>query len=444
VRAGSRWPFTFDPDTEDYLNYLPFPFFLAYAAALLTRNAVEAKLIDAIAERLSEAQTYERAAAYAPDAVVIETSTPSFDYDVRLTAELGRLLPKTRIVLCGTHASVFPRQILRDYSFISYILIGEYERTLLDLVRSFQDSAEIAMVHGLAYRDGAKIKVTKQRRAALGLDTLPWPQREGLPLHRYNDGFCGLPVPNVQMMSSRGCPFRCTFCLWPQVIYGNRQYRMRDPGDVVREMEYLVRRYGFKAVYFDDDTFNINRTHVLKICAEIKKRKLAVPWAAMGRSDLMDERLIASLADAGMYAVKYGIESVDRSILRQCKKNLDIERAKEMVKVTRQQGIKTHLTFCVGLPGENKETIEETLRFIDEVRPDSVQCSIATPFPGTEYYEYLKKRSLLASLCWGDYDGNCRCVIKSVVLSQHELQDGKQAIAQRMKVSQSAGGAVAL
>ena len=422
VRAGSRWPFTSEPGKDGRIHYIPFPFFLAYAASLLKKEGKDVLLIDAIAEEMQEQKLIEEAESFNPGLIVIESSTPSFVNDLRIACDIHRKLPSSQIAICGPHASVFPEEILSEYDFIDYILIGEYEYTLLDLVNHLEAAFSLESILGLAYRDGIKIAINNNRPAIDNLDDLPWPQRNGVSIYKYNDSFAGLPCPNVQMVSSRGCPFQCTYCLWPQTMYGEHRCRKRNPIKVVDEAEYLIKEFDFKAIYFDDDLFNADRDHVLGICEEIKKRKIGIPWAVMARADLMDEKLLESMFDAGLYAIKYGIESVDNNILQFCNKNMDLAKAYQIVRFTRALGIKVHLAFCLGFPGETKQTIRETLRFIEDTRPDSLQFSFATPFPGTEYFNYMDDQGLLLSKDWSDYDANYKCIVKSRDLSNKDLE----------------------
>lgn len=422
VRAGSRWPFTSLPEQDGTIHYFPFPFFLAYATALLKRDFQDVKLIDAITEGIEESRVIEEIGVYGPHLAVIETSTPSFYNDIRIAKNICDRFPNCMIAFCGPHASVFPEEILKEYNFINHILIGEYEHTLLDLVRHLDKNLPLDTVLGLAYRKNSKIKVNKPRSSIDDLDNLPWPERETLPIYKYNDGFAGLPQPNVQMWASRGCPFYCTFCLWPQTMYREHKHRKRGPVEVVNEMEFLIKKFGFKAVYFDDDVFNVDKNYVLDICKEIKKRKINIPWAVMARVGLMDEELLESMADAGLYAIKYGIESASQKILNSCKKNMNLEKAHQIIRFTKSSGVKVHLTFCLGLPGETRETINETIVFIKDLKPDSFQFSLATPFPGTEYYKHLEEESNLLSKDWPDYDGNHKCIIRTEELSNKDLE----------------------
>ena len=429
VRAGSRWPFTLLPEKDGRIHYIPFPF-LAYATSLLKQNNHDAKLIDAIAEGFDTDKLSEEILSYGPKLIIIETSTPSYQNDVKIIQDIHRKL-SCRIALCGPHASVFPEEILSEHDFIDYVFIGEYEYTLLELVKHLENSSDPRSILGLAYRKDGRIQVNNARASINNLDDLPWPDRKDVSIYKYNDGFCGLPQPNVQMLSSRGCPFHCTFCLWPQVIYKENQYRKRCLKDIVDEIEYLITEFNFKAVYFDDDVFNVDRNHVLSICKEMRRRKINIPWAVMARADLMDKELLVSMYDAGLYAIKYGIESVDKEVLDSCKKNMDLSKASEMIKITKSLGIKVHLTFCLGLPGETKESIQKTAGFIQDMQPDSLQFSFATPFPGTEYFQYIKAKGWLLSECWPDYDGNHKCIVKTEKLNSEELEKERISLSNR-------------
>jgi radical SAM superfamily enzyme YgiQ (UPF0313 family) len=422
VRAGSRWPFTSLPEKDGRIYYIPFPFFLAYATAFLKAKGKEVKLIDAIAEEINEQTLFEKIKSFNPKLIVIETSTPSFENDLSIIYNVFNRLTDCQIAICGPHASVFPEQILRDNTFINYVFIGEYEYTLLKLVECLENNLALESVLGLAYRKGTEVKINDSRPTVDNLDSLSWPEREDLPIYKYNDGFAGLPHPNVQIWASRGCPFQCNYCLWPQTIYREHKYRKRNPIDVIDEMEYLIKRFDFKAVYFDDDVFNIDKEHVLGICREIKKRKIKVPWAVMARADLMDEQILENMSDSGLYAIKYGIESADQNILDFCKKNMDLGKTCQTIKLTRKLGIKIHLTFCLGLPKETKQSVQKTIRFIQDSQPDSLQVSFATPFPGTEYFRYVNDKGYLLSDNWSDYDGNSKCVIKTQELGCRDLE----------------------
>lgn len=419
VRAGSRWPH-FEHESS---RYMPFPFQLAYAAAVLERGGFEVRVIDGIAERIPDEAYLDRLDAFAPDLLIHEISTISFAKDMRIIEEARRRRgPGVKIAVCGLHVHAHVPDFLRLHPAADFSLIGEYEQTALELAQRLAAGKPVDDVAGLVYRDrGGTPRANPRRPLLKDLDALPWPARHLLPMDAYHDTPGGIPEPSVQMWSSRGCPFRCSFCAWPQIVYGSRAYRARDPVRVVDEMEHLVRERGFKSVYFDDDTFNVGRERVLAICREIERRRLAVPWAIMARADLMDAEVLRALKRAGLHALKYGVESVDEGILDRCGKEMDLAKTEEMIRLTRRLGILYHLTFTFGLPGETRETIRETLGWCIRMDPDTVQFSVSTPFPGSRFYEELEAQGRIRSREWEEYDGFHHAVVATETLGPEDI-----------------------
>ncbi len=415
VRAGSRWPHLKGPTEKDYL---PFPFFLAYAAALLKKNNFDIKLIDAIAEEKSYKHFLNDIQKFKPHLLVCETSTVSLNHDLGVLEKVGRDIP---IAICGPDINIQQPSFLEKYKFIAYVFIGEYEFILLDLVRHLKERKNLNDVLGLIYRDLDTVKINPPR-PLINLDELPWPLRQGLPMESYNDTPGDMPIPSVQMSASRGCPYKCKFCLWPQVMYQGNHYRTRNVIDVVDEMEYLVKQMNFKSIYFDDDTFNCSRERMIALCNEIKKRKLNVPWAIMARADLMTEEILEKMREAGLFAVKYGVESGAQELLDNINKNMDLKKTEYIINFTKRLGIKTHLTFAFGLPGENKETIRKTMALVLKLDPTTIQFSIATPFPGTTFYKEMKKNGWIVCEDWAEYDGNHKSVIASDDITKKDLE----------------------
>lgn len=423
VRAGSRWPFTMEARIGDKIpHYTPFPFFLAYATAVLEKNNIPALLIDAIASGIDDTEFFRQIVDFHPDVVLIETSTPTFNTDVKYAQTIKTRLPECRIVMVGPHVSIMKGQILEAQPCIDIILIGEYDYTLLDVVKCLEQNDDLGKIHGIIFRDGDTINDTGRRPVIEDLDGLPRPAYHHLPMYNYNDDFQVLDIPNVQMWASRGCPFKCIFCMWPQIMYGNHRYRTRSPEAVVSEMDWLLNRYGFKGVYFDDDTFNIGKERIIKMCHLMRERGIHVPWAVMARADTFDEETLSEMADSGLVGIKYGIESAVQSIVTDSGKALDLEKAVKMIEFTKRMGVKVHLTFTFGLPGETKDSIRQTLDFALAQKTHSVQFSITTPFPGTKYYDDLKEQGKILSENWDDFDGNHSAVMKIDNLTADDLQ----------------------
>lgn len=421
VRAGSRWPH-FEEASHDYM---PFPFFLAYAAAVLEEYDHEVLLVDGIAEGISEKDFIKRVLSFLPDLIVLEVSTISMEVDLALSRKLRKTAGEdVKIAFCGLHAYMYQPEFLEKHAFLDFILVGEYEYTLRDLAAHLEKGQSLEKVTGLIFREaGGNVMANPRRPLISNLDELPWPARQHLPMKNYHDEPGNIPRPSVQIQASRGCPFGCVFCAWPQIIYGSRKYRTRDPMDVVNEFEWLVKTCGFKSVYFDDDTFNIGESRILSICKGLKERRLETPWAAMCRADTMTPEMLESMVASGLHAVKYGVETADQSILKAIGKHLNIEKVKKTIQRTHELGVKTHLTFMFGLPGETRETARKTIELALALNPESLQFSIATPFPGSHFFNCLEKQELIRHQDFSRYDGFRSAVVRTESLSSEDLEE---------------------
>ncbi|MFN3531092.1 MAG: glycosyltransferase [Candidatus Brocadia sp.] len=426
VRAGSRWPFTMEIGDKPSPVYLPFPFFLAYATAMLKKDGFEAVLVDAVAEGLTDEEFLERVWGFGPDVILIETATASIHVDLQYAQRIKHMLKHgTNVIFVGTHVSVLGEDFLRENPEIDAVILGEYEDTFLEIVKKLCDNQSLHGIENIIYRTSDReINVNARSNKLIELDKLPWPERETLPMYAYYDQFANcMPSPNVQIHASRGCPYGCIYCVWPQVLYGGPKYRTRNPIDVVDEIEWLIKKYGFKAFYFDDDTFNIGKERILKLCSELKRRGLhKIPWTAMCRADTSDRETLLAMKEAGMVGLKFGVESGVQRLVDASGKNLDLSKVKEAVRICKEIGLKTHLTFTLGLPGETLETIKESIEFAKMLDPDTVQWSLTTPFPGTKYFDLADKNGWLSTKDWAKYDGARYTVLRSDNLSIEELQ----------------------
>ncbi|MFA5090200.1 MAG: radical SAM protein [Candidatus Omnitrophota bacterium] len=428
VRAGSRWPHIKDAGEE---AYLPFPFFLAYSAAVFLERGVSVRIIDAIAEQIEEGEFVRLVNELEPELLVAEVSTPSLKNDLEILKQISG--KHTKIAVCGLDFNIRQPSFLAENNFIDFVIVGEYEYAAFELFQAIQNGRSLQGVSGILYRENNTVRITPARALLEDLDDLPWPLREQLCMERYKDAPGKIAFPSVQMVASRGCPFQCIFCAWPQLMYNSNRYRVRSPAAVVDEMEYLVKERNFKSIYFDDDTFNIDKENVLKFCGEIRERNLVVPWAIMARADTMDEEMLLAMKQSGLYAVKYGLESAEQKLLDNAKKGMDLRHAERMIYATQALGIKIHLTFAFGLPGETQDTIKRTIDYALSFKPDSLQFSIMTPYPGTEYYEALEKKGHIISKDWSCYDGASRSVIRTEFLSPEDLEHAKDEALKKWK-----------
>ncbi len=418
VRAGSRWPHY---EAED-MEYMPFPFFLAYAAAVVEGEGFPVLLVDAVAEDIDDDGFVAKIRDFKPDLIVLEISTASIDADLKILARVRSELSRAKIALAGLHQEMYEPPFLKQHKDADIILVGEYEFSLLDVAKALECGGKVAGISGVIARNDEDVVDGGRRPLETDLSRFPWPARHFLPMNNYHDEPGSIPRPSAQMWASRGCPFDCTFCAWPQIMYDSRKYRARPVVDVVDEMEWLVKEGGFSSVYFDDDTFNVGKARMLDFAREVKFRCLDIPFAVMARADLMDREILEALKDAGLYALKYGVESAEQKLLDQCAKGLDIEKVKETVRITHELDIKMHLTFMFGMPGETRETAKKTIDLALEMAPESVQFTVATPFPGSKYWREMIESGKLMSRDYNRYDGFRSAVVKTDSLSSKQLE----------------------
>jgi radical SAM superfamily enzyme YgiQ (UPF0313 family) len=424
VRAGSRWPHLEPSETTDYM---PFPFFMAYAVAVLERAQKSVAVIDACAEKADDSTCLERIASLAPDLIVLETATPTIDIDLAFARKVRERQPCALIAFCGPHAPMLEPSFLRANPEVDFAFRGEYEMILLDLVESLESGADKRSIAGLLFRGpGGEVADNGPRPLLKDIDSLPWPARHLFPMEQYNDRPGGIPSPSLQMWASRGCPFQCVFCVWPQVMYGGNRYRARNPADVADELEFCLKKWPFKSFYFDDDTFNIGKERIIRLCREIRSRKISLPWSVMARADLVDRELLSEMKQAGLVSLKYGMESGVQDLIDASGKGLRIEQVEHAVKISKELDIEVHLTFTFGLPGETRETIKRTIEKAIELDPFSVQFSIATPFPGTVYHADLTEKGHILTAEWEQYSGSTGAVHRTDALDKADLDEALQ------------------
>jgi len=369
------------------------PLYLSYAAAYLLTKGHEVLLIDAPVLRMGPEKFVEQVAKYNPQFVVFETSTPSFKNDV-LVAEKVKERVETRVVFLGTHVSSLPEESMGNKS-IDAIIMGEYELTLAEYIESGPENTR-----GVCYRKDEKVIVNPHRERIKNLDMLPFPARELLPNSKYFDPI--LENPFTYILAGRGCPYRCIFCNWPQTLTG-REYRMRSPKNIVDELEHIKRNYNFKSILFNDDTLTASKENVQGICSEIKRRNINLKWGCYARADERDENLLDSMREAGCYLIKVGVESGNQMVLDNMRKGYQLDNVRNGIRLMKSKGFHVHATFAFGLPGEDISTIQETIRFAKELDPTTVQFSIAVPYPGTEFFDYLKDNNFLITNDWDNF-----------------------------------------
>jgi radical SAM superfamily enzyme YgiQ (UPF0313 family) len=426
IQAGSRWSFSLkipkNSDIKDH--YLPYPFFLAYTTALLKRDTdAEVRGFDADALDLDDVEFVEWVVKYRPDLVIIEVPTVSFPLTMNALKRIKDELPDVKIAVAGGHITALTEEVMREYPFIDFALLGEYELTAKRLVEVLikGDINDLRDVNGIVFRRGDQLIHGRGRTLIPNLDDLPYPDREDFDVNLYHD-FEIAGKPTIQMLSSRGCPYSCIFCLERHVIYASPIYRMRDPVKVVDEIEHVKYKYNAKQVYFDDMNTTLNKKHIIGIAQELINRKLDIPWACMGDINI-DQETLRLLAKSGCVGVKFGVESINPNALRTINKLfVSHHKVEKFNKSAKDLGMFTHATYTIGLPEDTREGILATLRFALKLGTDSAQFSIATPLPGTPFFNIARERGWLITYDWTMYDGANYAVLSYPHLSNKEIE----------------------
>ena len=386
--AGSRWPAT--REIESYW----YPVWLAYPTGMIEG----AKLLDAPPHYVSAEQTIETAKQY--EFLVLYTSTPGFPGDIRLAQRIKEVNPKIKIAFVGPHVTVLPEQSLRDCSAIDFVVRKEFDYA----TKEFAEGKPLDQILGASFRKNGSIAHNADRPQLQDLDALPHVTdiyHRDLDVRRYNVPF--LLHPYVSLYTTRGCPAQCTFCLWPQTTSGHA-WRKRSTDDVACEMAKAKEYWPYvKEFFFDDDTFNIQKARTIELCEKLKPLKLT--WSCTSRVTT-DYETLKAMKEAGCRLMIVGYESGDQQILKNIKKGATLERARQFTKDAHKLGLVIHGDFILGLPGETRETIQNTIAFAKELDVETIQVSVAHAYPGTELYDYAIKNNFLAKGSMVDEGGH--------------------------------------
>jgi hopanoid biosynthesis associated radical SAM protein HpnJ len=377
--ASSRWPAT--REIESYW----YPVWLAYPAGMLEG----ARLLDAPPHHVSGEETIRIAKDY--EFLVLFTSTPGFPGDIRLARAIKDANPNIKICFVGPHVTVLPEKSLRECPAIDFVARKEFDYTVVE----YAQGKPLDEILGISFLRDGKVVHTPDRPQIQDLDALPHVTdvyKRDLDVTRYNVPF--LLHPYVALYSTRGCPAQCTFCLWPQTLSGH-PWRKRSTDDVAAEMA-KVKSYwpDVKEFFFDDDTFNIQKARTIELCAKLKP--LGLTWSCTSRVTT-DYETLKAMKEAGCRLLIVGYESGDPQILKNIKKGATVERARQFTKDCHRLGLVIHGDFILGLPGETRQTIRNTINFAKELDVETIQVSVAHAYPGTELYDQVVKNGFLAA-----------------------------------------------
>ena len=376
--AGARYQMTRE------VRSFWYPTWLAQPAAMVEGS----KLIDAPPAGLS----FEDIVAEISnrDLVVMHTSTPSFRADVATAEKIRAVNPQVKIGLIGAHVAVDPGKSLEGAPAVDFVARNEFDFTIKEVA----EDRPWADIKGLSWRNSAGVIVHNEPRETLmNMDELPWVTpvyKRDLKVENYFSGY--LKHPYVSFYTGRGCKSRCTFCLWPQTI-GGHKYRVRSVEDVVAEMKWAKAAFPqVREFFFDDDTLTDNLPRVEALAVELGK--LGVTWSCNAKANV-PRKTLEVMRDNGLRLLLVGYESGNQQILFNIKKGMRVEFARRFTRDCHDLGILIHGTFILGLPGETRETIRETLEFAKEINPHTIQVSLAAPYPGTFLHNQARENNWL-------------------------------------------------
>jgi radical SAM superfamily enzyme YgiQ (UPF0313 family) len=374
------------------------PLGLAYLAAVLEQNDFEVRVMDCPVCEIDHEKLKADLASFEPTLIGVGSMTPTIESALKSARVAKEACPDAKVVIGGPHATFMDRETLAEEPATDIVVRGEGEETLLEIVKQLPSLPKLEDVKGITFRKNGQIIRTPDRPFIQNLDALPRPAYKYIPIDKYRImGKRLLPI-----MTSRGCPFQCSFCVASQMFGAG--FRGRSPKNVLDELEWLRDEYGAEGIAFQDDTLTFNRKRILDICNGIIDRKIHLPWGCGTRADVVTEEILDKMQKAHCNEVCFGVESGCQEIRDALKKKVSTEQIENAIKWAKAAGIFVTVSVILGYPGETKETLQQTLDFVRRVEPDDVWLCHATPYPGTELRALVESNGWKMSEDWTLYN----------------------------------------
>lgn len=379
------------------------PISLALSAAVARNLNMEPKLSDCIVEDIDFIKLSKLIKEFAPSLIVINTATPSIVSDLSVAALAKKINPKIKVAAFGIHVSALPEDSFRIEPALDIIVRGEPESTIAELTLGLQEGKNLSGIAGLSFRQGPRIIHNPERSAIENLDSLPFPAWDLIDRSKYILPFT-TDKEFLLVATSRGCPFGCLFCA-DRAYYGNK-LRLFSPVKIVDGMVQAKRNFGIDTFLFWAESFTINQKFAEAVSDEIIKRNEKFTWICNSRVDHVNLSLLKKFKSAGCIMVGYGIESGNQGVLDSAGKGITIEQIKEAARMTKKAGLQTVGHCIIGLPGETRNTIAQTVKFVKKLDLDFAQFYCAVPFPGSALYEAAKERGWINTGNWTYFEQN--------------------------------------
>jgi radical SAM superfamily enzyme YgiQ (UPF0313 family) len=404
-----------------------YPIWLAYATGVLEKNGLQARLIDAPAEGFDLEYVAIEAEKFQPQLIVIETSTPSIHADVRTATVLKERLPNAFTLLVGPHVTALPEATLQISPAVDAVARGEYDYTVRDLAQCLDGDGELSSVQGLSFRkkDGKTVH-NIDRPYIKDLDELPFVSEVyKRHLHVENYFYSITRYPEVALVTGRGCPYRCTYCLWPQTLTGHA-YRKRSITNIAEEFDYIARELPqVKEVFIEDDTLTVDQPRSIELAQELINRHNQLPFSANSRANVNYETL-HWLKQAGLRLLCVGFESGDQSVLDAINKKMTVDQYYAFRDAARQAKVLVHGCFIAGNPGETLGSLSKTLKLAKDLAPDTAQFFPLMVYPGTEAYDWAARNGYLITTDFQEWltpEGLHRSIVSRPGLSAADLTE---------------------
>lgn len=386
-----------------FMGVIAPPLGMSYIAAVLEENGYDVSIIDACALDYTLEQLSDKIKEENPDIVSISALTPTIGSALESAQIVKETLPETLVILGGYHPTFNFEETLHDEN-VDMVIRGEGEYTMLELVQTLESNGDLSKVKGIVYEEendnGDKIMiVTPDREPIHDLDVLPFPALHLLPMDHYK--LLNMDTHMCTMITTRGCPIQCSFC--SSAAMHGKKIRRRSIKNIVDEMEHLKYDYGIETIAFMDDTFTVNKKRVKDLCDEIVRRNLDIMWGCTARVDTLHEDVVEKMKKAGCICIFMGVESADQNALDRMGKKTNIAKIKNAFEIAHKQKIRTIASVALGMPGDTKETMKKTIKFVHSLKPNYAIYSLATPYPGTRFYKESFEKNLIKVKDWSKY-----------------------------------------
>jgi len=375
------------------------PFSLASIGAVLEKEGAIVKICDCPAENLGLESFLSLIKRFEPRLVIMNSATPSIESDLAVCSLIKQNFSQTKIGMFGIHVTIFPEECFKKCEELDFIIRGEPEFTVKDLVASLNREGSLNVIEGLSWRQSGKVIHNKGREFIDNLNELPVPAWHLLDISKYR-----LPLlrkPYLIISPARGCGHKCSFCN-AQLYYGAKR-RNRPVVNVIEEIKICLKQFQVEDFLFWTENFTSDREYLEELLSEIIKSRVRIRWVCNSRVDNIDFERLKKMKKAGCWMISFGVESGNQCILDNVNKGITLGQIKKAFTETEKAGIETVSNCMFGLPGETKQTINITNKFVKELSPTFAQFYCAVPRPGSEFYNLAKANNWINQNSWDGF-----------------------------------------